>query len=88
MLYEDEKYKYINLLKSDDIGNANCTKNLKWSIECGFEKVKVVSVKYILTLWTFEHWTFCTFWEQSKNWRYYQSLFIVKGAAWYIRKNG
>lgn len=72
------KYQHINLLKSNDFDNTNCTINLIWSFECSFEKVKVVSVKNKVVL----------FQNNSKIEHINRSLFIVKGAAWHMQKNG
>lgn len=77
MLYEAVKYQYINLLKSNDFDNTNCTINLIWSFECSFEKVKVVSVKNKVVL----------FRNNPKIEHINRSLFIVKGAAWHMQKN-
>ena len=77
VLYEAVKYQYINLLKSNDFDNTNCTINLIWSFECSFEKVKVVSVKNKVVL----------FRNNPKIEHINRSLFIVKGAAWHMQKN-
>lgn len=72
------KYQHINLLKSNDFDNTNCTINLIWSFECSFEKVKVVSVKNKVVL----------FQNNPKIEHINRSLFIVKGAAWHMQKTG